>query len=456
MKLFIKLTHGIVLFALMGLGSSQLYAKVDSKEAAKLGKSLTPMGGIKAGNANGSIPAWSGGVTTPPKDYVKGKHHTDPFRSDKIKFSITSENYEKHADKLSVGDVELFKRYPETWKMNVYPTRRSASFPANIEAAVKENATTAVLTKDGNGVLNARLSVPFPIPQNGLEAIWNHLLRYRAQTNQKTIVQVAPTSGGAYTEVKISEKVKLAYAEPGATIASINNIFAYFLQTVEAPARLAGNILLVHETLNQQSDPRTAWTYNPGQRRVRKAPNVAFDNPGTASDSQRTTDQLDMFNGSPERYNWKLVGRKEMYVPYNAYKLHSPDLKYKDIVQKSHLNPDNLRFELHRVWVVEATLKEGTSHIYARRTMYFDEDSWQLLMVDQYDKRGQIWRVSHAYPINYYDVQAFFDTVQAHYDLQNGRYLAYGLNNEEEMIQFGMKLDLTDFSPEALRRAGRR
>lgn len=433
-----------------------LSAKVDASEAAKLGKTLTPMGAIKAGNADGTIPAWTGGIKTPPKGYVPGQHHVDPFASDAARFTITAENFEQHSDKLTPGTQELFRRYPKTWKMPIYPTRRSASFPPDIEAAVIANATSATLTPDGNGVLNASRSVPFPIPQNGLEAIWNHLLRYRAVTNEKTIVQVAPTAGGAFTPVKISEKIKIAYAEEGATIGSIDNIFAYFLQTVEAPARLAGNILLVHETLNQLAEPRTAWTYNPGQRRVRKAPNVAFDNPGTASDSQRTSDQLDMFNGSPERYNWELKGRKEMYVPYNAYKLHSNELKYSDIVAASHLNPENLRFELHRVWVVEATLKEGTSHIYAKRVFYIDEDSWQILMVDQYDKRGQLWRVSHAYPINYYDVKAFFDTVQAHYDLQNGRYLAFGLNNEESMIRFNVKLDRSDFSPEALRLAGRR
>ena len=64
-----------------------------------------------------------------------------------------------------------------------------------------------------------------------------------------------------------------------------------------APARLAGEVLLVQETLDQSIENRRAWVYNPGQRRVRRAPNVAFDNPGTNSDNLRTSDQFDMYNG---------------------------------------------------------------------------------------------------------------------------------------------------------------
>jgi hypothetical protein len=225
---------------------------------------------------------------------------------------------------------------------------------------------------------------------------------------------------------------------------------------VVAPARLAGSILLVHETLNQVAEPREAWTYNPGQRRVRRAPNVAYDNPGTASDGMRTSDQFDMFNGAPDRYDWKLVGKKEIYVPYNSYKLHSGDVKYDQILSPLHINQDLARYELHRVWVVEATLKPGTSHIYKRRTLYFDEDSWQILLVDQYDNRDQLWRVSEGHSINYYDVPCFWTTLEVHYDLQAGRYLAIGLDNESRMYDFTIKRTAGDYTPDALRREGMR
>ena len=431
-------------------------ARVSEAEAAKLNNELTPLGAIRAGNAEGTIPAWEGGITTPPAAYTPGSHHPDPYSDDQPLFTITAENLDAYRDKLSPGQIALFERYPETWYMKVYPTRRSAAYPQRIYDASVANATRAELTEDGNGVVNAVNASPFPIPQNGLEVIWNHFLRYRGQSFQRRYGQATPTASGAYTMVEIEERVLHAYGQEGATLESINNRLAYFLQEVKAPPRLAGEILLVHETLNQKLEPRNAWTYNPGQRRVRRAPNVAYDNPGTASDAQRTNDQLDMYNGAPDRYTWGLQGRREMYIPYNAYRLHSDQVKYADIVRAGHVNPELLRYELHRVWVTDATLKEGTSHIYARRTFYLDEDSWQAAVIDCYDKRGQIWRVSEAHVINYYEMPLVWETLLCHYDVQNGRYQAIGLNNEGEIDKFDIPLSVDQFSPTALRSMGRR
>ena len=447
---------GSVAVAVSLLGAAAAQAKVAESEAAKLGGELNPMGGVKAGNEDGSIPAWDGGVTSPPAGYTEGEHHPNPFGSDEPLFTITSENVSQYKDKLSPGQVGMFERYPDTWFMKVYPTRRSASYPQRVYDAFATNARNASLTPDGNGVLNGLTTSPFPIPQSGLEAIWNHFLRYRGVKFTRKVGQATPTASGNYTMVELDEKTFIAYAEEGASIESINNKLAYFLQVVKAPARLAGAILLVHETLNQKTEPRKAWTYNPGQRRVRRAPNVAYDNPGTASDAQRTNDQLDMYNGAPDRYNWELKGRREMYIPYNSYQLHSNTLKHDDIIQKGHINPNHLRYELHRVWETEATLKAGTSHIYARRVFYQDEDSWQIAVVDAYDKRGQLWRSSEAHIINYYNLPMIWETLICHYDLQNGRYQAFGFNNEGEVDQFGIRADSEEFTPEGLRRLGRR
>ena len=206
--------------------------------------------------------------------------------------------------------------------------------------------------------------------------------------------------------------------------------------------------------MDQVKEPRRAWVYNVGRRRVSRAPNVAYDNPGTAADGMRTSDQFDMFNGAPDRYNWELVGKKEMIVPYNSYQIHSCNLKYNDILHPLHINQDLARYEKHRVWVVEATLKPDAKHLYARRTFYVDEDSWQILAVDQYDSRGQLWRVSEAHCINYYDVLTFWSTLEVHTDLQAGRYLAIGLDNENEMYDFSITRDPGDYSPDSLRRSG--
>lgn len=440
----------LLCFLTTGLCAS---AALSAADASRLGNDLTPLGGEKAGNADGSIPAWDGGITTAPAGYTVGQHHPDPFAGDAAKFTITGANADQYADKLSAGHLALLKAYP-TYVMPVYATHRSASNPQRIYDATKQNATTAALAEGGNGVTGSVIGVPFPIPQNGLEAIWNHLTRYRGVAANRKISQAAPQRNGSYTLVDFEDEFLFNYAREGIAEKDLENVLLYFKQAVTAPARLAGSILVVHETMDQVKEPRRAWLYNTGQRRVRRAPNVAYDNPGTAADGMRTSDQFDMFNGAPDRYEWKLVGKKEMYVPYNSYKLHSGSLKYKDILTPLHINQGLTRYELHRVWVVDATLKAGTSHIYSRRTFYLDEDSWQILAVDQYDGRGQLWRISEAHCINYYDAQIFWSTLEVHTDLLAGRYLAIGLDNESAMYNFGLTRSPQDYTPSTLRQEG--
>ena len=348
------------------------------------------------------------------------------------------------------------KTYADTYKMNVYPTHRSAAYPQRIYDKTIENAKTARLTEGGNGITGAINGIPFPIPKNGQEVIWNHLTRYRADSATRDIGQAAPTRSGSYTLVQFRDEFYMQYSMEGMTEEKLNNRIFFFKQEVMAPARLAGGVLLVAETMDQVKEHRNAWLYNPGQRRVRRAPNVAYDNPGTAADAMRTSDQLDMYNGAIDRYDWKLLGVKEVYVPYNSYKLQDPSVKFDDIITPLHINQDLVRYELHRVWVVDATLKEGSRHIYKRRTFYFDEDSWQIVVVDCYDKRDQLWRVSEGHAMSYYNVPALWTSLEVHTDLQAGRYLAVGLNSENAPYQFFIKRSLEDYTPAALRRQGKR
>ena len=451
-----KIVLGVLL-----LGAIGLVATVPSAaDGPELGKELTAMGAIQAGNGSGSkagtIPPWTGGYNTIPAGWKPGDHYVDPFASDKPLYKIDGENYQKYSQYLSAGQVAMFERYPDSWFMNVYPSRRSACYPEDIYKASLENAATASLTADGNGVKDCRRTSPFPMPKSGLEVLWNHMLRYRGEVMARTIGQVAPTPDGSFVMVRIEEQVMWRYNREGMSSANSDNVLAKFYQGVISPPRLAGTKLHVHESLDQAQDPRMAWVYSAGLRRVRRAPQVAFDNPGTASDGQRTNDQFDMFNGSPERYDWKLIGRQEMIVPYNCYKSHNAEVDPDQMIRAGHLNPDLLRYEHHRVWKVEATVKSGTSHLYAKRVMHFDEDSWQPLVVDQYDNSGKIWRVSEAYPIVYYDIPILYDSLLAHYDLQNGRYLAIGFNAPGQVERFDVTLRDKDFSPAALSRRGRR
>jgi len=438
----------------MSLLATSVMAAVSADEAAKLGSTLTPMGAEKAGNADGSITAWQPLSKTAGSVDAKG-FLSDPYGSEKPKFTITAQNVEQYKDKLSPGQYAMFKRYSETYKIPVYPTHRGSTVPDEVFAAIKRNATKTNLVAGGNGLENFETAIPFPIPKSGVEVIWNHITRYRGGSVTRLVTQVTPQPNGSYSPVSFSDQFvfrdKLKDYDP----ANPGNVLFYFKQKVTAPSRLAGTVLLVHETLDQVKEPRKAWVYNAGQRRVRQAPQVSYDGPGTAADGLRTSDNLDMFNGAPDRYDWKLEGKKEMYIASNTYKLDSPSLKYADIVKPGHINQDLSRYELRRVWHVVATLKPGQRHIYAKRDFYIDEDTWQASVIDQYDGRNQLWRVSEAHAQDYYNNQVPWYTLEAIYDLQSGRYLALGLKNEEKRAyDFGFTASKADFQPAALRQDG--
>jgi hypothetical protein len=452
MRTLTKVTLAVCIGLAIGIGQAWAGAKPD--QVHRLSEDLTPMGSERAGNADGTIPEWTGGITQPPAGYKAGDHHPNPFPEDKPLFRIDGSNYKQYADHLGPGQIATLEKYAETYYMDVYQSRRTVSFPQRTYEMTAENGKTARLTENGEGVLDGAEGFPFPFPENAYELMWNHKLKFKGIGGIRYNTQIAPTAEGNFSVTVIREELLGLYYKQGVTIADINNVLLYFFQEVESPARLAGNILLVHETLNQTELPRQAWIYNPGQRRVRRAPNVAYDNPGTASDGLRTNDMTDMFNGAMDRFDWTVVGKKEMYVPYNSYGAHAEGISYDDFVMPGHLNPALMRYELHRVWIIDAKLKAGMRHINARRTFYLDEDSYQILLIDHYDGRQQLWRASEAHSINFYDVPTFWSTIETHYDLQSGRYVAQGFDNTTAVNTFNVEMQPAQFTPQALRTRG--
>jgi len=384
--------------------------------------------------------------------------HPEFFLDDKYVISDgtikldNAENYQEYEENLTPGQIAVLKRYPDTYRMPVYKTRRTAGYPQEVYDQVKSGAVDVELVAGGNGLENLASDFPFPIPESGIEIVWNHVMRYRGGSFKRTYAQIPVQANGAFSPVIFEDQLTYGrYLDD----APPNRLF-YYKQRIVAPARLEGDVLLVHENINQVKEPRAAWVYNAGQRRVRRAPDVAYDGPGTASDGLRTADDLDMYNGAPDKYDWKLVGKKELYIPYNAYRLADKNLTYQDIVMPGHLNPDYLRYELHRVWVVEATLKEGERHIYAKRVFYVDEDMWQIAVADQYDGRGELWRVKEAHQIVHYQAQVPWAIATSSYDLISGRHLPIGLDNEVDGYAYTWGYDATEreYTPAALRRSG--
>jgi len=437
----------------LAMGSNTVFAKVSTQEASLIGKTLTSVGAEKAGNAAGTIPAYTGGLAHQEGvDPLKNIYATElPL------FTITAKNLEQYKANLSDGQIALFEKFPDTYKMPVYTTHRTAAFPKSVYDKAGKNATSTELVSDGNGLTNFDETVPFAIPKSGLEVVWNHISRYRGGSIERNQAVMPVQRSGSYVTVKGRSLLTAPqYLKDGYSPKKDDNILFYYTYLTKSPARLTGNVLLVHETVDQVTQPRMAWSYNSGQRRVRRAPQVAYDAPSSTGDSLVTVDQTDMYNGAPDRYNWKLIGKQEVYIPYNSYKLADESAKYSDIVQKDHINQDFTRYELHRVWKVEATLKEDARHIYAKRTLYIDEDSWQVAIVDHYDNRGQLWRASEGHALQFVNANTPWYVSDTSYDLLSGRYLVKLSNEERNAYVFDKKVKRKDFTSAAIRRMGKR
>ncbi|WP_043112880.1 DUF1329 domain-containing protein [Solimonas flava] len=452
--------------------NASAWATATPDEAAHLGQDLTPVGAIRQGNADGSIPDWTGEKNFPEETKHYTRAQLEDLRKNKpdeleAKFkgtmapdylkpvvTITAANMAQYADQLTEGHKALLKKYP-TYKMNVYKSVRTAFYPDAIYKATIDNATRASL-EGTDTIRNARLGFPFPIPKSGAEVVWNHKLKYKGSAARRFNNQAIVKPDGSYIITKIVEDVKFKYAnleEPGDT--NTQKLLAYYLSTVVSPPRVAGQITLVHETLDQSTGGRLAWIYSPGLGRVNRAPDVGYDNPAVGTDNEQYNDQIDVFNGALDRYTWKLVGRKEMYIPYNSYQINSPKVKYADILRPHHINQDLARYELHRVWVVDATLKPGMRHNFARRTFYIDEDSWAIAAEDCYDGRGQLWKVQEAHLLTVPFIPTTTGIPELIYDLQSTRYFATTLANEDAITDFEIRFPDSYFDPANLKRKAR-
>jgi hypothetical protein len=420
-------------------------AKVSAEEAAKLGTELTPNGAEVSGNKAGTIPKWEGGLPQKPMG-----RSDNPYAADKPLYTITAANMAQYKDILTEGYKNLFKTFPD-YKMIVYPTRRSASYPQWFYDASKKNATTVELVDNGYGFCCTTSGYPFPIPKNGTEVIWNHIMRYDTKGFRGYLDSAVTTPDGSYVIQRDYLELSFVYNNPKTTLANMKGMFVYAYNKTVSPPNKAGEAHLLHVPIDRIKDQTGVWFYSPSVGRVRRIGEVGYDNP--LFDGLMTHDQVDMFNGPLDRYSIKLLGKKELLIPYNSYALYSDKLKYKDIVKPGHINQDLARYELHRVWVIEAEVKKGFAHRYKKRTFYLDEDSWIVVLQDMYDERDQFWRTAESHSINFANVPVVVNGVQVHYDLQSRRYVIINMTNEERnLIAYDWEADSSYFTPLSLKK----
>src|SRR5215471_670848 len=447
----------LIVAALAAAFAPAAWAAISADEAKQLGTTLTAVGAEKAGNKDGTIPEYTGGLTTPPASFQKGSGiRPDPFASEKPRLTIDSKNAAQYANNLTEGTKELLKRYPNTMRLDVYPTHRTVVFPKKITDNTAKNAVGAKTVNGGLGVDGMLPGFPFPIPKTGNEAMWNHLVRYTGLANREKYdtwnVDSAGTASLA-TSGDLFNDYPLYDPKRADTVAKENDVYYRLKLYYTGPARRNGEALMVMDAVNPLVQGRRGWQYLPGQRRVRVAPDIAYDtpNPGTAGTS--TYSDAFVFNGAMDRFDFKLIGKKEMYVLYNGYKLFYAKPSQAPATP-NNVSPDWARWELHRVWVVEATLKPDKRDLYSKRVFYLDEDSWVALAADQYDAAGKLYRSTIGNMTFSYDVQATVIENYTFYDFVSGTYSLVGGVGANEGIRYGDPLPDIQWAPETLAGSG--
>jgi hypothetical protein len=446
--------HAAVLAALLA-GATGAQAAVPADEAAKLKTTLTPLGGERAGNKEGTIPAWDGSFPKLPAGYRSGDPRPNPWPGEKPVLTISAANLAQYADKLTAGTQALMKKYP-SFKLEVYPTHRTGVAPQWVYDNTAKNATRAKLVDDGYGVEGAIGGIPFPVTKNPYEAIWNHRLAWvgTSMTSQVRVFMVTPDGRRGLASAG-NQTWDNRYYQPEQSLDKFDGYYVYGKFLATGPGYKAGEAILVHESINSKQ-PRNLWQYLVGQRRVRKAPSVAYDTPDSVTSGIGLFDEAFMLFGPIDKYELKMVGKKEMYIPYNN--TAAAAVKVDELVSPHHLNPDKVRWELHRVWEIEATLKPGQRHVVPKRRYYLDEDTWQIVLLDGWDAKGELWRTNFTLATFNADVPAVLgNMLWGGYELQTGSYYLNMAPNELPVYYKQLpSIPSSFFQPETLAAEGAR
>lgn len=433
-----------------------LIAGVTPQETAQLKTTLTPLGAERAGNKDGTIPAWTGGYTQPIPGFKQGGRRIDPFSDEKPLFSITAKNMDQYAGKLTDGTKAMLKKYPNTYRLDIYPTHRTNAAQQWVYDNTYKNATRAKLVNGPAGPFpeGAFGGIPFPIPKTGAEVLWNHILRVRPESWHWDQHGILVAADGRHVLIDdATAKQQMPYYFKDGSLEKWNGDYWLVRHVNAGPPIRVGEQLTGRENIN--ADKTQTWVYLTGQRRVRKLPNSCCDTPMPASAGVLGFDDVEVWNGSRlQRFDWKLLGKKEIYVPYNSNRSWVPT-KDNDVVGEHHLNPKWVRWELHRVWVVEATLANGQRHQAHRSVYYIDEDSWWALLADRWDASGRLWKVNWAITMVAPDMPGIISEMHGFYDMVSNSWFANGVLNEKaEQYRITPRWKDTDFTPDAMASEG--
>jgi hypothetical protein len=446
---------------LAALGSAPAFCAVTPEEAKQIGATLTPFGAIKAGNKEGTIPAYSGvPIATPAAFDPKNPGYLpDPFASERPLFSIDARNMAQHADKLAAGVKAMLEKHPG-YRLDIYPTHRTMIYPKYALDGSAANAASCKLVDED--LAGCQAGVPFPIPKTGDEVLFNHQVAFNGVASKYTVGSyVVDKSGRATLMAWFQASAEAPYWDPAnkGDGSGASRTMMRFRYDTDEPARSAGERLLLIYPVDRKA-PTPIYQYLPGQRRVKLSPDLAYDTPNPSSGGSSGMDEVQGFFGRADRFDWKLVGRKEMYIPYNNYSLLQPACNEEKALTRDFINPACMRWELHRVWHVEGTLKSGKRHIFSKRVMYIDEDAYTGGVYEGYDSAGKLYRTTQQFPIYVYSdpnhalgmlAQPFVT-----YDNQTGTYGAFNVisHGRKGQAPVAGRLPEREYTPGALAGSG--
>jgi Protein of unknown function (DUF1329) len=432
----------------LSLCGAQAIAAVSDDQAKKLNGELTPFGAERAGNKDNSIPAWQAD-TLPVSSREDSGRRGDPFKNETKLFSITVNDIDKYADKLTDGTKAMLKKYPDSFRVDVYKTHRTASAPQWVYDNTLKNATRAKM--DGDIVEGAYGGIPFPIPSSGKEVMWNHLLRWRGTSVEMLSTQYQLLTNGKpvlATDIKSDMQMPYYFKDSNLEAFSKDPVYWTIKVLTSAPAIRAGEGVVGRQQLDP--DKTQSWVYLTGQRRVRKIPNACCDTPSPPMAGVMSYDEIETFAGRLDRFDWTIAGKKEMYIPYNGNRILQPHSDT-DVMDAHHLKPEFVRWELHRVWVIDAVVRSGQRHQAPKSRYYCDEDSWVCVLGDRWDAQGQLWKTTWSIASYMPDIPAVAITNYGFNDLLSGKAFIGGLYNSKN-TQYSVMPRYPDrvFTPDAL------
>jgi hypothetical protein len=411
--------------------SGRAFAQSAVPDTALLQTTLTPFGSERAGNAAGTIPAWTGGLTATPPGFESWDPNKelppDFFASDAMLYEVNASNLTQYASLLSEGIQTLIKN--TGFSVKVYPTHRTAAAPQWVYDFIVQNVGRARPEAGGirMGFTGGYGGIPFPIPDSdpmvaGGQIIWNHHARWTGSWLELNSDSYTVPSGQV-TLVNAERAVFVyPYYQQDGSLATFDGYFSKVGGPGSfAPSTVAGGQIISYDSTNPLQHPPIAWQLLAGQGRVRKAPEVLYDTPSSYANGIINYDEYYGFNGPTDRYDWKLLGKKEMLIPYNNNKIfHTTAIEG---FQPKFFSPDATRWELHRVWEVEAVLHPGERNVLTRRRMYIDEDTWIVGVVDCWGADNDIQRTSTVFNANFPNLPGTIYKDTMCYNLQTGDYV---------------------------------